>query len=111
MRAKPVCATCRHFGNDPAWLEAELPGLRVLSSGYASVRKEDGLCALHGVFVGADGACASHEPRAPRRHPPPPVRHKRDGGPQAPVVTHTVAAAQPPGVGGIMPRWKTQATK
>ena len=46
-----ACAACRHFRDDPADIEAALPGLSVLSSGYASVRGQDGLCLKHDRFV------------------------------------------------------------
>jgi hypothetical protein len=47
-----------YFRNDAAFLERALPGLATLSSGYASVRSDDGLCARHDRYVGARAACA-----------------------------------------------------
>jgi len=55
------CFGCRHFVNDPATLEAEIPGLTALSSGYASVRADDGLCRLHATYSNGRRACAARE--------------------------------------------------
>ena len=38
------CRHCRHFVDDPAAIEAEFPGLRILGSAYASVRGDAGVC-------------------------------------------------------------------
>ena len=54
----PSCGSCRHFKNEAAALEAALPGLASLSSGYAAVRLNDGLCAQHGRYVQASYHCA-----------------------------------------------------
>lgn len=54
------CGSCRHFRNDPAYLEAELPGLASLSSGSASVRDDDGLCLSRERFVSVRSSCANH---------------------------------------------------
>jgi hypothetical protein len=56
--ASPCCARCRHFNGRPLEIEAALPGLSSLSSGYASVRDQDGLCALHDRYVAARSVCA-----------------------------------------------------
>ena len=56
------CRTCRHFRNDAAFLEAALPGLASLSSGYGSVRADDGLCLLRDRYLGARSSCAEHAP-------------------------------------------------
>ena len=58
--ARIACAACCHFSNDPAALESELPALRTLSSAYAAVRSNDGLCAVHRRYVSASSACASY---------------------------------------------------
>jgi len=59
-----ACRTCRHFlGSAPA-LEAALAGLASLSSGYASVRSDDGLCAAHDRLIAASSVCESHSTRA-----------------------------------------------
>jgi hypothetical protein len=54
------CADCRHFNGRPADLEAALPGLCILSSAYAAVRAEDGICAVHDRYVAASSVCALH---------------------------------------------------
>jgi hypothetical protein len=53
------CLVCRHFNNAPIELEAALPGLSSLSSAYAAVRGDDGLCAVHHRYVAASGVCAA----------------------------------------------------
>jgi len=52
------CGACRHFRNDPAYLEAALPGLSSLSSADASVRAEDGLCLRHDRYLSARACCS-----------------------------------------------------
>jgi hypothetical protein len=52
-----ACAACRFFRDDPADIEAALPGFSSLSSGYASVRGQDGLCLKHDRFVTARSCC------------------------------------------------------
>jgi hypothetical protein len=56
--ASKRCGACRHFRNDPAYLEAAIPGLECLSSGAASVRADHGLCPRHDRYPGAGGSCA-----------------------------------------------------
>ena len=56
------CGACRHFRNDPAYLEAAIPGLKCLSSGAASVRADDGLCLRHNRYLGAGRSCADFTP-------------------------------------------------
>jgi hypothetical protein len=62
MSALPVpsCISCRHFKNTAAALEAALPGLSTLSSGYAAVRLKDGLCGEHDRYVSASSRCESY---------------------------------------------------
>jgi hypothetical protein len=59
MSALPAasCSSCQHFKNAPAALEAAFPGLSSLSSGYAAVRLNDGLCAQHDRYVNASSHC------------------------------------------------------
>jgi len=57
------CARCVHFERDPLAIEAAVPGLSAMSSGFASVRGDDGLCLHHQRFVSADASCASFSPR------------------------------------------------
>ncbi len=52
------CGSCRYFRNDPAYLEAAIPGLSSLSSGAASVRADDGLCLLRDRYLSARASCA-----------------------------------------------------
>ena len=61
-----TCARCRFFDGDAASLEATLAGLRVLGSGYASVRDEDGICALRQRFASARSTCADFAPVSDR---------------------------------------------
>ena len=55
----PSCRQCKHFQNDALYVEAALPGLSSLSSGFAAVRCDDGLCAVHERYVAASSACAA----------------------------------------------------
>jgi hypothetical protein len=54
----PCCANCRHFAADARMLEQALPGLKAMSSAYASVRSDDGLCGLHERYLHAGSSCA-----------------------------------------------------
>jgi hypothetical protein len=51
------CRFCRHFRNDPAYLEAAFPGLTSMSSGYGSVRANDGICLQHERYLSAESSC------------------------------------------------------
>jgi hypothetical protein len=51
------CAGCRHFNGRPEDIESALPGLSSLSSAYAAVRAEDGICAAHDRYVAATSIC------------------------------------------------------
>jgi hypothetical protein len=51
------CRTCRHFRNDAAFLEAAFAGLTSMSSGYGSVRADDGICLRHDRYLGAHATC------------------------------------------------------
>jgi hypothetical protein len=55
--ASPSCLTCKHFNHAPADLEAALPGLSSLSSAYAAVRCDDGVCAVHQRYVTSSSVC------------------------------------------------------
>lgn len=59
------CERCVHFDRDPLTIENAVPGLTVMSSGFASVRADDGLCDYHDRHVSARATCASFEARAP----------------------------------------------
>ncbi len=54
-----TCGRCAHFQNDPAALEKTYPGLTAMSSGYASVRAQDGICDYHGIYLSARDSCPS----------------------------------------------------
>jgi hypothetical protein len=56
------CGICRSFRNDAAYLEAAIPGLSSFSSGFSSVRADDGLCLRHGRYLGAGGCCPQFAP-------------------------------------------------
>jgi hypothetical protein len=58
------CGSCGNFRNDPAYLEAVIPGLASLSSGDASVRADDGLCLRHERYSSARASCADFTPAA-----------------------------------------------
>ena len=58
------CRTCRHFRNDAAFLEAAFAGLTSMSSGYGSVRADDGICQRHDRYLGAGSSCADYASRA-----------------------------------------------
>ncbi len=51
------CVDCRHFRNSPEYIEATFKGLGALSSGYASVRRDDGICEEHGIYLSATASC------------------------------------------------------
>jgi hypothetical protein len=51
------CMGCAHFSNSPEYLEKAIPGLKTMSSGHASVRKDDGICSLHDLYLSASSYC------------------------------------------------------
>ncbi len=55
--AQPCCGRCVHFSNSPAAIEAVFKGLSIMSSGSASVRAQDGLCSLHGLYLPFTDCC------------------------------------------------------
>jgi hypothetical protein len=57
--SRETCIGCRFFLHEPLALERALPGLASLSSAYASVRDNDGLCAVHDRYVAASSSCVS----------------------------------------------------
>jgi hypothetical protein len=59
------CATCTYFDNAPRTLEREIPGLRFLSSGFASVRDRDGLCRMNERYVPARASCDAYAAGGP----------------------------------------------
>ncbi|NPA40429.1 MAG: hypothetical protein GXO57_08315 [Thermodesulfobacteria bacterium] len=59
---KKCCYTCKHFCNDPQFLEEVFKGYKVLSSAYGSTRKDDGLCLLKKIFLSGYNVCKDYEP-------------------------------------------------
>ena len=57
------CGTCRHFCNDPAYLEETFKGLTSFSSGHASVRGDDGLCGEHDLYLSPNSTCPRYAAR------------------------------------------------
>jgi hypothetical protein len=57
---KAVCGNCLHFQNDPTIIEKTLPGLTCLSSGFGSVRAQDGLCNRHDLYLSNSDSCADY---------------------------------------------------
>jgi hypothetical protein len=55
--AAECCMDCTHFHNSPKYLETVYPGIKTMSSGHASVRKDDGICDLHDLYLSADAHC------------------------------------------------------
>ncbi len=75
-----TCAGCRHFNGRPLDLEAALPGLSSLSSAFAAVRSQDGLCAVHDRYVSAGSRCgafADGSETALTAPPPAPGSHRK----------------------------------
>jgi hypothetical protein len=64
----PVCQNCMHFQNQPALIEAAYPGLTALSSGFASVRDQDGFCNYHQLYLSARDSCSRFVPAAGQVH-------------------------------------------
>lgn len=62
--AKPQqqCLACVHFRNDAKFLEAAFGGLTSLSSGFGSVRADDGICLRHDRYLSARSSCAEFSP-------------------------------------------------
>jgi hypothetical protein len=52
-----TCWHCGHFRNDAAYLERVFPGLTSMSSGYGSIRTEDGICLRHDRYLNAESSC------------------------------------------------------
>ncbi|WP_461452455.1 hypothetical protein [Mucilaginibacter sp.] len=59
----PSCGQCTHFQSDPAIIEKIYPGLNIMSSGYASVRDQDGLCDLNEIYLSARDSCPGFKAR------------------------------------------------
>lgn len=46
-----TCRSCAHFVDDPEQIEAQLPGINILSSAYGSVRGDAGICRKKDLFM------------------------------------------------------------
>jgi hypothetical protein len=57
------CLHCIHFKNSPAHVEEVYPGLTTMSSGYASVRDQDGFCDQHQLYLSARDSCPQFKTR------------------------------------------------
>jgi hypothetical protein len=55
--SEKTCQQCAHFQNDPSIIEAAFPGLTIVSSGFASVRDQDGLCDYNQLYLSAHDSC------------------------------------------------------
>lgn len=64
MPSAGACASCRFFRSDPRLIEAAIPGLTTMSSGYAAVRADDGFCDRHDRYLRASSSCGAYEPLA-----------------------------------------------
>jgi hypothetical protein len=62
--AGPICRDCAYFQNDPALIEEAYPGLNIMSSGFASVRDQDGFCNLNQLYLSARDCCPRFKPYA-----------------------------------------------
>jgi hypothetical protein len=70
VKSDKICINCVHFRNSPEYLESVYKGLTALSSAYASVRKDDGICLLRDLYLSADESCSSFTRETPRVHNP-----------------------------------------
>jgi hypothetical protein len=57
MISPGICRGCTHFIDEPARIEALIPGLTAMGSARASVRSDDGICAVHDRIVSARDGC------------------------------------------------------
>jgi hypothetical protein len=61
------CFACVHFRNHAKFLEAVFGGLTSLSSGFGSVRADDGICLRHDRYLSARSFCAEFAPAGANR--------------------------------------------
>jgi hypothetical protein len=68
-----TCQHCRHFADDPAVIEAEIPGLTSFGSAYSSARGHAGICRTFDRFLDPMYAweCPLFEARVDCGTPPP----------------------------------------
>lgn len=60
-----ACFGCVDFCDDPALIEAALPGLSAMSSGHASVRAQDGLCLRYSHILNGRQRCPAYRVKDP----------------------------------------------
>jgi hypothetical protein len=60
----PACGRCQYFATEAHEIEAEIPGLVVMGSGYSAVRAGDGLCRLHQRYLSESHVCDRFQPAA-----------------------------------------------
>ena len=48
---EPTCRSCALFDDDPASIEAEIPGFTMLGSAYSSARGQAGFCRQSDRFL------------------------------------------------------------
>ncbi len=46
-----------YFNNDPEYIEHAFMGLKVLGSGYSSVKRDDGICQLDDRYLSGYNVC------------------------------------------------------
>ncbi|HZQ14812.1 MAG TPA: hypothetical protein VFB31_18550 [Pseudolabrys sp.] len=63
VQTRGECRSCRHFRNDAAFIEQTFGGLTSLSSGYGSVRSDDGICLHHERYLSARSSCGDFSPQ------------------------------------------------
>jgi len=52
-----TCHDCANFEDEPARIEALIPGLTAMGSARASVRSDDGVCIERDLIVSARDCC------------------------------------------------------
>jgi hypothetical protein len=57
-----TCGGCAHFVDEPARIEAMIPGLATMGSARASVLANDGICTVHDLIVSARDRCDRFSP-------------------------------------------------
>jgi hypothetical protein len=65
------CLACVHFRNDATFLESVFRGLTSLSSGFGSVRADDGVCLRHDRYLSARSFCSQFSPAGANRNEAP----------------------------------------
>lgn len=61
--AQVACMNCKHFRNSPQYLESVIKGMSCMSSGHASIKKDDGICLVNDVYLQAEDWCDKFESR------------------------------------------------